>query len=130
MMIRRITALPVNFPVTTAQYARAIPGDTLDRALAEGRVYLADYALLDGAQDGSFPAAPKFLSAPLALFAVEPVGKAFMPVAIQCGQLPGPTTPVFTPTDGTAWLMAKSVLEVADGNYHQAITHLGRTHLF
>lgn len=109
------------------------PGDSLARAGEEGRLYLTDYAIFAGAhQAGSFPSAQKYLSAPLALFAV-PAGRlgsrALAPIAIQCEQHPGPSNPVFTPQDGLAWRMAKTVVRVADGNVHQASSHLGRTHL-
>lgn len=130
LMITRITSPDPRLPLEAAAYARALPGDDLDAALAEGRVYLADYALLEGTQDGLYPGEAKYLCAPLALFAVRPGSGKLAPVAIQCGQIPGADRPIFTPQDGTAWLMAKTVVEIADGNYHQAISHLGRTHLF
>jgi len=133
MTIERVAALDDRFPVTDAQLQAALgPGDSLARAGEEGRLYLTDYAALAGAQAGSFPSGRKYLSAPLALFAV-PAGRsgarALTPVAIQCDQKPGPETPVFTPQDGIGWKMAKTVVRVADGNVHQAFSHLGRTHL-
>ena len=52
------------------------------------------------------------------------------PVAIQCIQHPE-DTPILTPQSGKyAWLFAKTIVQIADANYHEAVTHLGRTHLF
>lgn len=133
MTIERVAALDDRLPVTDAQLQAVLgPGDSLARAGEEGRLYLTDYAILSGAEAGTFPSARKYLSAPLALFAV-PAGRstsrALVPIAIQCEQKPGPSNPVFTPQDGLAWRMAKNVVRVADGNVHQASSHLGRTHL-
>lgn len=130
VMLRRLAARDDRLPLADAEYAAVVPGDSLDAALAEGRAFLADYAVLDGAEAGSYPHGRKFIYAPIALFVVHPGTKALTPVAIQCGQRPGPDNPVLTPADGYNWLIAKTAVEVADGNVHEAATHLGRTHLF
>ena len=52
MVLARCSALPPHFPVDESRYARAMPGDTLQAAAAEGRLYLADYAVLDGIRTG------------------------------------------------------------------------------
>ena len=134
MWIERVAGAPANFPLSEAHYQAAMaaraPGDTLAAAGAEGRLYLADYKVLEGAPCGTFPAAQKFLCAPLALFAVPPQGAAdrgLTPVAIQLGQAAGAR--IVTPGEGDAWLEAKTRVQTADGNCHQAICHLGRTHL-
>lgn len=134
VMIERISALDDRFPVTEAQY-QAVMGndDRLAEAGQEGRLYLADYQILDGAVNGTFPQDQKYLYAPLALFAV-PKGvdpdRRLRPVAIQCGQNPA-RYPVITPqSDANAWRFAKMVVQVADANFHEAVTHLARTHLF
>ena len=129
IMLRRVERLDGRFPVTDQHYQLAVPGDTLEAAGQEGRLYLADYQLLDGVENGHFPDAQKYLYAPLALFALPPGKTKLVPVAIQCKQEPAPDNPVFTPDDGYNWLIAKTVVEIADGNVHEAITHLGRTHL-
>ena len=36
---------------------------------------------------------------------------------------------MFTPEDGHNWLIAKTIVDCSDGNYHEAVSHLGRTHL-
>lgn len=132
LMIKRLTAADPRFPVTDAMWKAAL-GDTdsLDAAMSEGRAYLADYKDLDGAPNGATPV-QKFSAAPLALFGVPPQGaadRALRPVAVQCGQTPGHSTPIFTPQDGGAWRVAKLIVQVADGNMHELVAHLGRTHL-
>lgn len=137
LVIEKIAQPPANFPVTDTHY-QGVMGqvDSLEKAGAEGRLYLADYNILAGVKTGTVEGKAKYLCAPLALFAV-PAGdgkRALQPVAIQCDQQPG--LPIFTPPPtGTpqpkkwAWLMAKTVVQIADGNYHELISHLGRTHL-
>ncbi len=130
-----------NFPVTNKHYQAVMgEGDSLQAAVVEGRLYIADYAILAGAINGTFPNAQKYITAPMALFAVPPAdvpSRNLRPIAIQCSQSPGPDVPILTPPiDGknaeqrNAWEMAKTCVQVADSNYHEAVTHLGRTHLF
>ena len=135
LVIERVAALDDRFPVTNEQY-QAVMGeqDSLAAAGNEGRLYLADYAVFDGVLNGSYPQAEKYLGAPLALFAVPSAatsGRSLVSIAIQCGQKPGPDNPIFTPgnSDTYNWLMAKTVVQTADGNFHEAVSHLGRTHL-
>ncbi len=122
-------------PITEALYRRVMGEDSLTAAIAEGRLFVADYELLDDlprarAESGRW----KFLYAPIALFAWQrpsgaaPAG-ALVPVAIQCDQTPDPETPIWTPLDGWRWRMAKTVVQIADGNHHQTIAHLADTHL-
>jgi len=130
MVIHSVTRLPDHFPVTEAHYTRAMgAGDSLAAAAAEGRLFLADYALLDGAAQGVTGGRQKYMTAPLALFAVAKATGSLMPVAIQCTQTPGVGAPIFTPGDGYRWLMAQTFVQVADANIHEAIEHLGCTHL-
>jgi arachidonate 15-lipoxygenase len=82
---------------------------------------------------GNFPSEQKYIYAPLALFAVPPSGsssRSLLPVAIQCQQPSVPNNPIFTPLSGDNWQVAKTILQMADGNYHELVSHLGRTHLF
>jgi arachidonate 15-lipoxygenase len=131
LTIERMKTLDHRLPITDEQYQAVIgTQDTLDAALADGRLYLADYSAFDGAENGSFPAGQKFNYAPLALFAVPQGARSLVPVAIQCGPRPGTDNPIFLPHDGDNWFMAKSIVQVADTNVHQAASHLGRTHLF
>jgi len=135
MTIERVTAPPENFPVTAEVFRSAVPDDTLEAAGQENRLYLANYAVLDGIPTGTWDRErqPKFMYAPLALFAWRrsrgEVPGYLVPVAIQCGQRPGPANPVLTPSDGWRWAMAQLAVQIADGNVHEAGMHLGRTHL-
>jgi arachidonate 15-lipoxygenase len=136
VMIERMTTADARFPVTEAQY-KAVMGDqdSLQTAMQEGRIYLADYAVLDGALNGTYgtqPQTQKYAYAPLAMFAVpahNATKRLLRPVAIQCGQSPT-DYPVITPATGSdAWLMAKTIVQIADANFHEAVSHFARTHL-
>jgi arachidonate 15-lipoxygenase len=132
LVICRLDALDSRLPVTDAMLAAATgtPSDGMARAVAEGRVFLADYSVLAGLPLGSFPDGPKYASPALALFALPPRGalsRPLMPVAIQLTQTP--PGPLFTPRDGLGWELAKSIVSTADAIVHETIAHLGRTHL-
>ncbi|RQH21865.1 lipoxygenase family protein [Okeania hirsuta] len=136
LMIEQVSSLDERFPVTETQYQEVMGNDdSLAAAGKEGRLYLADYKILAGALNGTYPNKyQKYIYAPLALFAV-PKGsdpnRKLRPVAIQCGQTPGADNPIFTPNSSKyAWLFAKTVVEIVDANFHEAVSHLGRTHLF
>lgn len=132
VLIERVTTLPTNFPLSADAYAAVVNGDTLAAALADGRLFLADYAALSILVDGEWDGLPKYVWQPMALFAVPPGGDALLPVAIQCGQ-DAATFPIFTSTpkagDRWGWEIAKYIVQVADGNYHELFVHLARTHL-
>lgn len=125
-------ALPANFPLSAAKYSAVVNGDTLAAALADGRLFLLDYKPLEILDPGTYRTEAKYAWQPLALFAVPPGGSSLVPVAIQCGQDPA-DYPIFTPSPVAekiwGWEMAKLVVEVADGNYHELFAHLARTHL-
>lgn len=139
--ITRMTTPLAKFPVTNQQFRAAMgAGDSLDTAIADGRVYITDYAVLDWIVEGSWQDYQKYLWAPIAMFAVPSTGTnpRLKAVAIQVGQTPGPTNPVVTPpVQGAphdakaedAWSKAKIAVQVADGNFHEAVSHLGQTHL-
>ncbi|QJB70843.1 arachidonate 15-lipoxygenase [Parasphingorhabdus halotolerans] len=132
MLIKGIDAVPDNFPVSAEQYAAAIAGDDLTTALADGRVYLLDYAELEILAAGVWKGQAKYVYQPMALFAVPPGGSSLKPVAIQCGQ-DNNQYPVVTPTTASSgkwgWELAKFVVQVADCNYHELFVHLADTHL-
>ena len=83
LIIRRIDALDERLAVTDEHFKVALPHDSLDRALAEGRLYLADYSVLDIPSTNDFPHGKKYVYAPLALFAFDSASRDLMPVAIQ-----------------------------------------------
>ena len=130
VMLKHVNQLEDRFPVTDKHLQVAIPNDTLDAAMAEGRLYIVDYHMLDGVEQGDYPHGQKYIYAPMAMFVVDPKSKGLLPFAIQLKQKPASDNPIFTPDDDWNWLIAKTMVEVADGNVHEASTHLGRTHMF
>ncbi len=130
--------LPDHFPVREEHFRRALsalcpdgsPGDSLSRALSEGRIFLSDCAALDGIATTQNQGRQKYTAAAMGLF-VRPLDRstALLPVAIQCGQTPSAATPLFTPADGWRWRMAQSFLSLGEGSIHEAAEHLGLTHL-
>ena len=129
MVLARCSRLPDHFPVDEERFERVMRGDSLIAAAAEGRLYLADYALLDGLTAGVTDGIQKYLSAPIALFAVERGTGSLRPVAIQCGQMPGRENPLVSPGDGWRWRIAMNLVQIADANHHEGVAHLGRTHM-
>jgi arachidonate 15-lipoxygenase len=132
LVIEGISKVDANFPVTDKIFksVKGFAKDSLAKAGRENRLYLADYKRLTVLKPGNFPNGKKFPAAPKALFAIPSGQKKGLlkPIAIQCGQDPKKFK-IFTPNDGTAWQMAKTTVQMADGNYHEAVSHLGRTHL-
>lgn len=73
VMLRRLEGPLEHFAVTEGDVDRAItaqglPSDTLESAIAEGRAFIADYAILEGVDPGAFEGKPKFVFAPIALY--------------------------------------------------------------
>ncbi len=141
MLIRGIDVLPATLPLSDAQY-RAVMGadDSLASALSDHRVYLLDYKELDylAAVPGQTDGLTKRVFAPIALFAIPKSeltkgGTQLVPVTIQCGQDPTKHPLFFPAAHGSAlgwgWQMAKTVVQVAECNYHELFVHLARTHL-
>jgi len=130
--------LPDHFPVREEHFRRALsalspdgsPGDSLSRALSEGRLFLSDCKALDGVATTQNQGRQKYTAAAMGLF-VRPLDRssALLPVAIQCGQSPSAATPLFTPADGWRWRLAQSFLSLGEGSIHEAAEHLGLTHL-
>ena len=140
VLIKGISALPSNFPLTNAQYSQVMAGDSLSAAAASNRLYLLDYVDVGlmapkGAVNKPLPGTG-YAFAPIALFAIPVGGTSLTPVAIQCGQDPK-TFPIFlaTPANDTSssaywsWQMAKTAVQTAEENYHEMFVHLARTHL-
>lgn len=129
LVIKRMNWIPKKFAITEEKFREA-PGfedDSLEEAMNENRLYLADYELLDLLKPGQVPA-PKNVYAPIALFGVPKGAKTLSPIAIQVAQEPDQGD-LFGPQDGSNWQKAKTCVESSDGNYHEMISHLGRTHL-
>jgi len=133
--MRRVTEPLDGFPVTDAHMERAL-GQPLrvQQALAQGRLFLCDYAMFHGMPYGVFPPGSgglrKYVEAPLALFLATPKAKGGLtPVAIQCGQVPGVDNPIYTPADGIRWQIAKLAVQIADGNLEGDLVHFGYCHM-
>lgn len=128
--LRRLDTVPENFPVTDEMYQRAT-GDQagLAAALREKRVFLLDFTGYAGVPGSPGFGAEKVTLAPMAMFAwvdtTEHGGFGLRPVAIQCGPQPGDATPVFLPTDGWLWKMARMIVQAAIGTYSGTCAHLG-----
>lgn len=133
------------FPVTDAHLTRALtyferPTMTLAQAHAEGRLYWVDFSILDGVATGTWDQGRrrKYVYSPMALFIQLPElpGRKghphrFMPVAIQCEQRPDPRhAPIFVPSDGLKWEMAKLAVQIADTHTHGIVQHLIYCHLY
>ncbi|MBU7583117.1 MAG: lipoxygenase [Nostoc sp. TH1S01] len=133
VMLNQIKKIDSLLPITNEQYQKILPHDSLEAALQGGRIYLANYEKLKNLENGSFGGLQKYIYAPVALFAVPPDGslnRNLLPIAIRCQQTPGDDNSIFTPLDGENWMTAKTVLQMADSNYHELFSHLAKTHLF
>eukprot|EP01038_Epipyxis_sp_PR26KG_P015284 gene15284-20588_t len=133
LMLKKVVGnLPSKFPVTEELFRQA-PGfenDTISSAIADGRLFIQDYEALTGLEKSSFPHPNfKFIYHPIGLFGlVKGDASHFLkPIAIQGGQEPTKFR-VYTPRDGDNWQKMKFAFNSADINYHESISHLGRTH--
>ncbi|WP_438027460.1 lipoxygenase family protein [Sorangium sp. So ce233] len=132
MILRRATPADLAaFPVTDERFASVTGerGATVQEAASAGRIYIVDYSALTSLDPGTNPQ-QKYVWAPKALFYVPAAGsgrRSLRPLAIQTGQ--DAQSPIFYPSDDVSWSLAKLVVNIADGNYHELISHLGLTHL-
>jgi arachidonate 15-lipoxygenase len=93
---------------------------------AEKRIFVSDFAVLQ-AINASTNEPKKQRYFPIGLFRIPPgTRRPLEVVAIKVGQKE--TDPVYRPGD-KQWKQAKLAFTSADGNYHELISHLGRTHL-
>nr|XP_011425972.2 allene oxide synthase-lipoxygenase protein isoform X1 [Crassostrea gigas]XP_019922364.2 allene oxide synthase-lipoxygenase protein isoform X1 [Crassostrea gigas] len=119
------TEIPDKLGVTDEELKPFLEGMTISEAISKKRLFIIDLEILEGITCVEGHVCP----VPIALFFENSKGQ-LMPVAIQLFQQKAPDNPVFLPSDPpNTWLIAKMWYNVADSNYHQAITHLGYTHL-
>lgn len=142
MLIKKVDSLPEKFPLTNEQFCSAMgDDDNLEEAAANNRLYLLDYKdlgkLAQPAGVEKSLTGTNFSYAPIALFALGKDRSTLLPVAIQCGQDPADNPIIVRPAQPTAtdsefywgWQMAKTVVQVAEENYHEMFVHLAQTHL-
>jgi arachidonate 15-lipoxygenase len=128
--LTRLDAVPGKFPITS-EHLHSVPelaNQTLEEALAAGRVYWVDHEPMSVLHNGHHYQDPEYMYSPMVAFAVPREGGAIRPFAIQCGQDPAGRE-IYTPPDGYSWKLAKSCVLVAHNTYHGELTHLGFTHL-
>ncbi len=119
--------------ITPEGYRRAMgDADSLDAALAEGRLFECHYDMLIGVDPGETDRLRHYLAAPVGLYAVPKGGatrdRPLVPVCIQTTPEPTPNS-VFGPRDGWGWELAKATLQSSDDNFHGVVEHLGRCHV-
>jgi arachidonate 15-lipoxygenase len=127
---------------------QSVSGDadlTLAHAVREGRLYVVDYAELADARTEPLHGEQRYITAPVAVFYWNPTPPpgfppqgGLQPIAIQLGQrFDAEATPIFTPNDcaggndpnGLKWRLAKYTVNVCSAIQHEAVAHLGDTHL-
>jgi len=125
--LRKVEKVPAKLAVDDARLAGVLPeGQTLADLAAAGRLFLCDYAILEGLTLQSTQGLAKYVVPAIGLFFSDDQGK-LRAAAIQLGQQPV-ATDVYTPKDGEAWRMAKMMFQTADVNTQEMGPHLGGTH--
>ncbi|XP_005095778.2 allene oxide synthase-lipoxygenase protein [Aplysia californica] len=124
-LIELVTSIPDKFPVTDDLLKPLLEGLTIKDAIDQKRLFMCDLKVMEG-----LPVRDGFtLCVPMSLFFVDKKDQ-LRPIAIQLYQEPGEDNPIFTPTDPSlTWALVKMWYNNADASYHQAVTHLGMTHL-
>lgn len=126
-ILTRVIDIPSKLPVTDDLLADLLEGMTIKEAIGQKRLFTTDLEILkditaSSTNDGAA------MCAPIALYFENSQGD-LVPVAIQLFQEPGENNPIFTPDDPyNLWTLAKIWYNNADGAYHQAVTHMGKTH--
>lgn len=132
--IRRIDALPENFPISNSLFQQSVGAEhNLERALKEGKLYFLDSPLLSGIKGGNYQNLPKYLPKPQALFYWRSdrtkIGGSLVPVAIKILGESGGENLVYTPNDAPLdWFLAKTCVQMADANHQELGTHFAKTH--
>uniref|UniRef100_A0ABM5EJC4 Hydroperoxide isomerase ALOXE3-like n=1 Tax=Pogona vitticeps TaxID=103695 RepID=A0ABM5EJC4_9SAUR len=129
-VLERCVEIPANFPVTQEMVAPFLGGSTtLQKELEKGKIFIADYRILEDVPAGLNNERQQHVAAPLCLLHLSAQDQ-LLPLAIQLTQSPGPQSPIFLPSDSEwDWILAKTWVRNADFHVHQALTHLLRTHL-
>lgn len=124
-LITLCTKIPKKFGVTEEMMEPVLGTETLKDLIAQKRLFYTDLYELDGLHKHE----QYEICAPMALFKLDDDDQ-LLPIAIQLNQEKGPDNPVFLPTDEeNVWLLAKMWYNNAEASLHQAVFHLGWTHL-
>lgn len=135
MLIAVVAKLNANYGITDKGY-KSIMGedDSLAAAIQEKRLFVCDYAELEKlTENDSQLFQSRFVPSPIAFFARAKAAKSLTPVAIQTYQNQSDGDIVYAREAGTRdywkWMQARTMVQNADGNYHELFVHLARTHL-
>jgi arachidonate 15-lipoxygenase len=118
--VEDLAAFQAKMPVTDEMLAHVAPGRTLAAEQAAGRLFFCDYKILVGLERQS----GRYMPPAIGLFWSDVDNNALRPVGIQLTQEPGT---IHQPGDDQ-WLVAKTLFNVADFNYHEMGVHLGAAH--
>ncbi len=127
--IRRLDAIPADFPFTDAQL-QAVGGEghTLAREAAAGTLYFADFAAIAHVKGSNYKGRHRTIPSPRALFWWDRYAEKLHPVGIQVRRNAGAR--VFLPSDPLLdWVAAKMAYQCADGCHQEIGTHFAWTHM-
>ena len=118
-VIKKCESLPKKFPVTNLMVKGLMSRRlTLEEEMEKGNVFIVDYDILQGISTGTYKEKKINLPSPICLFYVKlnpDKTEDLVPIAIQLGQTPGNTCPIWTPNDKPLdWLLAKMWFKNAD----------------
>jgi arachidonate 15-lipoxygenase len=134
LSIRRLSALPEDFPVTDAHLQRTVgPGERLASALGERRLFLLEFPGFLRMGGGLVDGRRKYMPKPRALFCWRPGGHPqggeLRTVAILVKNRADQAGVLYTADDPPMdWLLAKLAVQVADGNHQELGVHFAHCH--
>ncbi len=132
VLIRRLERLPAWLPFDDDAVARAVgrPGSTRTGWLEAGRLFVVDFAELDGLPGGETDGRAKQVYAPVAVFASgAEVPGGLAPVGIQTGGHRGDRSTWVEPGDGERWQLARTIVQAMDETHQGVVTHVGWCHM-
>eukprot|EP00904_Undaria_pinnatifida_P004861 jgi/Undpi1/1504/HiC_scaffold_11.g04894.m1 len=103
----------------------------VDSLYAAGHLFVVDHELLAGKTTASVDGYQKFLAPCVAMFEYVQEDQGLLPIkaiGIQLNQ-GEVASPIFMPTDGDNWEIAKACFRAADSIIHEVISHLAYTHI-